>query len=57
MYNRAGKDETTLTIKQIYEYYCVGQGSGLKPVGVDATIEDEVDPEDSTIDEDGKILF
>ena len=33
-YNRAGKNETTLTADQIYDFYCVRQCEGRKPEGV-----------------------
>ena len=33
-YNRAGKNETTLTADQIYDFYCVRQCEGSKPEGV-----------------------
>jgi flavin-dependent dehydrogenase len=33
--NRAGADETILTIKQIIEYYCCAQAGGVPPRGFD----------------------
>ena len=32
-FNRAGKNETTLTADQVYDFYCVRQGEGSKPEG------------------------
>jgi hypothetical protein len=61
--NRAGRDETILTAKQIYDYYCVNQCNGVKPLGVER-IDKEVyfnkegeDHYDPTIDESGQLLF
>ncbi len=41
--NRAGKDETSLTVEQIIDFYCVRQGEGDRPVGTDDRFEDDED--------------
>jgi hypothetical protein len=41
--NRAGLDETCLTIDEIYQYYCLNQRKGEKPLGI--SIMDSMDDE------------
>lgn len=37
--NRAGKDETRVTVEQLVDYYVVKRGRGAQPVGKKTTVE------------------
>ena len=55
--NRAGRNWTHLSALQIYEFYCLNDGNGIQPLGIDLHSEEYDNFKDPTISEDGTKLI